>query len=186
MVWSDLGRGSHGVSDQLTTNYSWIKPEDQASFGSGGQKFNDDLDSIDTTVKAVSDVASGAVALAGSTGGVMTGEVSLVEVSYRVLSLTNQSGTVSLNLFGAVGFTVAFNGDPTFSFDTPPTIRGFMKFWIKVTNLGGYTSHWPSNVYGDFQGSGVQGSATTSDIIEVVTFNAGVTWYTYWFARNLS
>lgn len=65
--------------DSTTTNYGWTKPTVGADENTWGGLINGDLDSIDTDLKAVSDVADGAVPKAG---GTMTG------------ALTNSSGFV--------------------------------------------------------------------------------------------
>jgi hypothetical protein len=54
------------MADSTTTNYGFIKPEVGASDSTWGGKLNDDLDDIDSTVKAVSDVANAAAVKANN------------------------------------------------------------------------------------------------------------------------
>ena len=76
------------MADTFTTNYSWTKPEVGASSTTWGTKLNADLDSIDTTVKAVSDVANAALPKAG---GAMTGALDM-----GTAQLKGAVGTVAL------------------------------------------------------------------------------------------
>lgn len=55
------------MADTLTTNYSLVKPENGASDDTWGAKINSDLDIVDSTMKAISDVANGAIPKAGGT-----------------------------------------------------------------------------------------------------------------------
>lgn len=50
------------MADTNTTNYDWIKPENGASADTWGVKWNENADSIDGDLKAVSDVADAAAA----------------------------------------------------------------------------------------------------------------------------
>jgi hypothetical protein len=54
------------MPDTLTANYGLTKPEINGSPNTWGNKLNDDMDVIDTNLKRVDDLATGAVSRAGS------------------------------------------------------------------------------------------------------------------------
>ena len=62
------------MADSNTTNYNLVKPELDGSDDTWGEKLNDDLDTIDSTIKGVSNVANAALPKAG---GTLTGNLSL-------------------------------------------------------------------------------------------------------------
>ena len=67
-----------------TTNYGWTKPTVAGDTDAWGSELNADLDSIDTTVKAVSDVANAALPKAG---GAMSGRADLFTATAKHVDL---------------------------------------------------------------------------------------------------
>jgi len=54
------------MADTTTTNYGLTKPEPGASIDTWAEKLNTNADTIDTTIKAVSDVANARLAAANN------------------------------------------------------------------------------------------------------------------------
>ena len=87
------------MSDTTTTNYSFTKPENGASDDNWGVKINANLDSIDTNLKSVSDMASGALP---KSGGTATG---------KIIFAASVAGAASFNVPHGTAPTSPSNGD---------------------------------------------------------------------------
>lgn len=132
------------MADSFTTNYNLTKPEDGASVDTWGPKINADLDTLDTTVKAVSDVANAALPKAG---GTMTGQLNVKNSTLAKVAIATGSGTKDLNMASGQVFTFTPNGNTTFTFsNVPATADTAFGFVLKLTNGGAFTMTWPASV----------------------------------------
>lgn len=157
------------MPDTTTTNYGLTKPQDGASNDTWGPKLNDDLDLIDSSLKAVSDVANAALPKAG---GVMTGRADLKTATLAVAALGAGAGATDLNLANAQHFTRTATGNTTFTFSNCPA--GAFGFTMRLTNGGAYTMTWPAAVVWA-NGLAPDLTAAGTDLLVFFTDDGGVT-----------
>lgn len=135
------------MADSTTTNYGWTKPEVGGSSGSWGTKTNADWDSVDTTVKTVSDAADAAqttaddaqisadTAIAGKlvlapTTKTITGSVPSLAVSIDYAA----GGPVYFVDIGTFNLTANSNLDVTFT-NRPVATDRIVWLHVRIANV---------------------------------------------------
>lgn len=159
-----------------STNYGWDLPDVAGDSGNWGTLLNDILangtNDIDSTLKAVSDVADAALPKAG---GTMTGELHLkTAVATRVDDATASGGT-ALDFDVANAWAMTATGSVTFSVSNVPSGTIIVGGILKLMNGGAHTITWP----GAFKWPGGSAPSLTSsgvDLIVFVTLDGGTTW----------
>ena len=164
-----------------TANYGWVKPDVGGSRGTWGTALNTAMDAIDTTVKAVSDVASAALAQAG---GVMTGRVDLKTSTTARQDKGSISGAQACDLAVAQYFTLTVGGALTLSFTNVPAGTFITGVIFRLTNGGSAAVTWPA---GTKWASGVTPVLTAAgvDVVVLLTDDNGVTWRGFVSGKDL-
>jgi hypothetical protein len=162
------------MADTSTPNYALTKPEDGASNDTWGTKTNANWDTLDTAVKAVSDVADAALPKAG---GAMTGRMDALTSTLARSDMGTGNGAKSLNCAVAQWFKFTANGNTSFSFLNVPAPAGTaFGVIVELTNGGAYVITWPASVKWQ-NGAAPALTAAGKDILVLMTSDGGTTWF---------
>lgn len=159
----------------LTTNYSFDKPTVGVSDGTWGTSLNNNWDSIDTLLKAVSDVANAALPKAG---GTMTGNLKVLTETYTLSDKGSAlTGTVTLDCSAANFFALntTGGGNVTIAFSNVPATGSVFFITVEITAGGAHTVTWPAAVQWPGGNAPVQ-TASGKDVYVLYTRDGGTTW----------
>lgn len=160
-----------------TPNYNLNLPTVGGDTGAWGSLTNDNWSSVDTDLKAVSDVADDA--LSRTDGGVVAANVDVLSLRPKVQQLGSVSGAVAIDL--DLGFEVrcTLAGATTFSFTNIPAGSAYRTYIrIHIYNpSAAYAITWPAAVVWPAAGapSGSTGFVTAAfnTLVEIYTDSAG-------------
>lgn len=148
----------------FTVNYNLSKPTPSGDSGSWGNQLNDDMDAIDSALKAVSDVADAALPKAG---GTMTGEIHAKTESLATASLNAVSGAQNLDLNAAQYFLITPSGAITLTATNLPP-AGTAKVVILQVVGGGNASFTVTNAEYPGGAAPALSIGTTIDVLAFV------------------
>lgn len=168
------------MSDTVTTNYSWVQPEVNASIDTWGDKLNADLEAIDGVVFAISEDVDVALPLAigalPKAGGTMTGRVDGHTATMKFEDLGAVAGATDIDVAEADLYRCQPNGAVTFAFTNVPNVVGqAVMVGLLLEQGGAQTLSWPASVRWA-GGIAPVFSSTGEDFIIFLTFDGGTTW----------
>lgn len=168
------------MADTFTTNYSLDKPEVGARLGTWGGLINGDLDTIDTTMKAISDAAALKAAKAGDT---FTGPIVVTSVVEAYAADSVVSGVVAVDLGAANyhGFTIT--GATTFTKSNAPASGKAYGLFLKITNGGAGSMNFSG--LGTVHGTPPTWTASGIDLLALITFDGASNWYIVGYKLNV-
>jgi hypothetical protein len=159
----------------LTTNYSLTKPTNDGDAGAWDDMLNADLDTIDTTMKAISDVANAALPKAG---GTMTGSVLQFRETHAAVDLgSSLSGTVTINCaLGNVFYGIA-TAAIVLAFSNVPSGYFEIVLELKGVNSSLNTVSYPASVkFPNATAPTLQATADRYYTFVFYTRDSGTTW----------
>jgi hypothetical protein len=118
------------------------------------------------------------------TGGV-NATTSITATTYReTYSDLATGGSVTIDLATANNFRRQFNATSTVTFSNPPAANAF-GFTLVTVNAGAFAITWPASV--DWAGGSAPILTSSGvDVLVFYTYDAGVTYYGFVSAKNLS
>lgn len=154
-----------------TTNYNFAMPIVGGSIGSWGTILDAFGDAVDATIKAVSDIASAALA---KTGGVMSGRLDAQTATMARVDKGPISGAQSFDLSVGQYFTFSVIGPIAAAFVNAPAGQFAYGVILRITNGGSSVITWPASVKWP-SGSAPVLTAAGIDIVVLLSDDNGVT-----------